>query len=129
MIKTTHFNTAREGQSPLGASIKFIMEGKHGNVIHSTISPGMVGKPCQFATIEEYWHILSGKGEIWRFLDGAESVTALEYGVSINIPTGTKFQYRNLGDEPVTFICTAMPAWPGDDEALPVEGPWTPTVE
>ena len=129
MIKTTSFDTAETGRSPLGAHIKFIMDGKFGNVIHSTIPPGMVGKPCQFKTIEEYWHILSGNGEIWRSLDDKESFTRLEHGISINIPTGTKFQYRNLGKEPVTFICTAMPPWPGDSEAISVEGPWAPTVE
>ena len=128
MLKTTHFDTADCDRSPLGAYIKFIMDGQFGNVIHSTVPSGMTGRPCVFATIEEYWHVLSGEGEIWRSLDGEAHVTSLIAGTSINIPNGTHFQYRNLGPDPLTFICTAMPPWPGDHEAKPCEGPWTPSI-
>jgi mannose-6-phosphate isomerase-like protein (cupin superfamily) len=48
--------------------------------------------------------------------------------VSVDIPLGTAFQYRCTGDVPLVFTCTAMPPWPGDDEALLVDGPWTPSV-
>jgi tRNA(Arg) A34 adenosine deaminase TadA len=27
---------------------------------------------------------------------------------------------------PLVFTCTAMPSWPGDDEAVIIEGPWAP---
>jgi len=41
---------------------------------------------------------------------------------------GTAFQYRNVGAEPLTFICISMPPWPGDHEATHLAGAWTPTV-
>src|SRR5262245_60135845 len=73
-----------------GAHIRHLMDGAHGNMIHSTVPPGMVGRACHFRTIEEYWYVLAGVGEIWRRdADGSESVTRLIPGVSVDIPLGT----------------------------------------
>ena len=38
---------------------------------------------------------------------------------------GTAFQYRNLANEELEFICVAMPPWPADSEATYLEGIWT----
>jgi mannose-6-phosphate isomerase-like protein (cupin superfamily) len=129
-LKTTTVATAERGRSPLGSHIRFIMDGTHGNMIHSTVPPGMVGRAARFQTIDEFWFILSGEGEIWRrAADGSESVTQLIPGVSIDIALGTSFQYRCTGAEPLVFTCTAMPSWPGDDEAVLIDGPWLAHVE
>ncbi len=99
-------------------------------MIHSTVPSGMVGRGCHFRSIDEYWYVLSGEGEVWRRAkDGHESVTRLVPGVCIDIPLGTAFQYRCTGDAPLVFTCTALPPWPGDDEALIIEGPWAPSVD
>ena len=45
------------------------------------------------------------------------------------LPLGTAFQYRCTGDVPVTFICAALPPWPGDHEAVMIDGPWAPRVD
>jgi mannose-6-phosphate isomerase-like protein (cupin superfamily) len=37
--------------------------------------------------------------------------------------------YRCTGSAPLTFACTAMPPWPGDDEAVLVDRPWTRCVD
>ena len=42
----------------------------------------------------------------------------------IDIPPGTAFQYRCSGTAPLVCIVTAMPPWPGDDEAVIIDGPW-----
>ena len=42
---------------------------------------------------------------------------------------GTHFQFRTLGDEPLTIVGVTMPPWPGEDEAVEVNGMWTPTVK
>jgi mannose-6-phosphate isomerase-like protein (cupin superfamily) len=106
------------------------MDGPHGNMIHSTVPPGMVGHACRFLTIDEYWFVLSGEGEIWRrATDGRESITLLVSGVCIDIPLGTAFQYRCTGDVPLVFTCTALPPWPGDDEAVIMDGPWVPSAD
>ena len=84
------------------------MDGPHGNMIHSTVPSGMVGRACHFRSIDEYWYVLSGEGEVWRRAkDGHESVTRLVPGVCIDIPLGTAFQYRCTGDAPLVFTCTA----------------------
>jgi mannose-6-phosphate isomerase-like protein (cupin superfamily) len=49
-------------------------------------------------------------------------------GTAVDIPVGTKFQYRNVGDADLRFVCISMPRWPGDAEATYVEGKWPPTV-
>jgi len=129
-VKTTTVETAERGRSPLGARIRFLMDGPHGNMIHSTVPTGMVGRACHFRTIDEYWYVLSGEGEIWRSApDGHESITRLTPGVCIDIPLGTAFQYRCTGSVPLVFTCTALPPWPGDDEAVIVDGPWIPRVD
>jgi mannose-6-phosphate isomerase-like protein (cupin superfamily) len=129
-VKTTTLATADRGRSPLGAHVRHLMDGPHGNMIHSTVPPRMVGRACHFRTVDEFWFVLSGEGELWRrATDDGESITQLIPGVCIDIPLGTAFQYRCTGDVPLVFTCTAMPPWPGDDEAVIVEGPWVPATE
>ncbi len=128
-MKTTTVERAERGRSPLGSHIRFLLDGPHGNMIHSTIPPGMVGRACRFRTIVEYWFVLSGEGEMWhRSPDGRESVTRMVPGVSLDIPTGTAFQYRCTGSTPLVSVVTAMPPWPGDDEAEIIDGPWAPEI-
>jgi len=97
-------------------------------MIHSTVPPGQVNRATVHATVSEFWHVLSGQGEIWRRDESREAVTVLTPGVSIDIPVGTAFQYRCTGAEPLRFLCITMPPWPGDVEATLIEGPWAPTA-
>ncbi len=53
-------------------------------------------------------------------LGGVEEITEIGPGVSISLPTGTRFQYRCDGDEPLVAVAVTMPPWPGADEAYPV---------
>jgi mannose-6-phosphate isomerase-like protein (cupin superfamily) len=104
------------------------MDGETGNMIHSTVPPHQINKATVHATVSEFWYILEGHGQIWRD-DGVESgVVDLVPGTSIDIPVGTAFQYRNVSDVELKFICIAMPPWPGDSEASYVKGKWEPTV-
>ncbi|NJS39657.1 MAG: cupin domain-containing protein [Rhodobacteraceae bacterium] len=104
------------------------MDGTTGNMIHSTVPPGQINRATVHATVSEFWYVLGGHGEIWRKDAGEERVTPLHPGVSIDIPVGTAFQYRAVGDAPLTFICITMPRWPGDHEATHLKGAWEPTV-
>ncbi len=127
-MKTTTLPERPDAKSPAGADIRYIMNGEKGNMIHSTVPPHQINKATVHATVDEFWYVLEGHGEIWRD-DGHESgVAVLAPGVSIDIPTGTAFQYRNLSDSELKFICIAMPPWPGDSEVTYVEGKWQPTV-
>ena len=68
-------------------------------MVHCTLEPGGVSKAVAHRTIEEAWHFISGWGQVWRSLDGAESVVDVFAGVSLTIETGSHFQFRNTGDE------------------------------
>jgi mannose-6-phosphate isomerase-like protein (cupin superfamily) len=127
-MKTTRLPQRAEAKSPAGADIRYLMDGTTGNMIHSTVPPHQVNKATVHATVSEFWYVLEGRGEIWRD-DGQESSVAdLVPGTAIDIPVGTAFQYRNVSDSDLKFICVAMPPWPGDSEASYVPGKWQPTV-
>jgi len=127
-MQTRPFPQGPDARSPAGAEIRYLMEGDTGNMIHSTVPPGQVNRATVHATVTEFWHVLSGRGELWRRDRSGESTTTLEPGISIDIPVGTALQYRCTGGEPLRFLCISMPPWPGDDEATLIEGPWTPTA-
>ena len=127
-MQTRAFPFAPDARSPAGAEIRYLMEGETGNMIHSTVPPGQVNRATVHATVSEFWHVLSGEGQIWRRDSAGEEVVVLETGVSIDIPVGTAFQYRCTGDIPLQFLCISMPRWPGDREATVIEGPWKPTA-
>jgi mannose-6-phosphate isomerase-like protein (cupin superfamily) len=127
-MQTRPFPLTPDARSPAGAEIRYLMEGETGNMIHSTVRPGQVNRATVHATVSEFWHVLSGKGEIWRRDGAGEETTVLEPGVSIDIPVGTAFQYRCTGIDALQFLCISMPPWPGDAEATVIEGPWKPTA-
>ena len=127
-MKTVVLPAQPDAKSPAGAEIRFLISGKTGNMIHSTVPPHQINRATVHATVDELWYILEGHGEIWRDNRSESSVTELVPGTSINIPAGTAFQYRNISDTDLKFICIAMPPWPGESEATFVEGIWPPTV-
>ncbi len=127
-MKTKLFPEQAEAKSPAGAEIRYLVDGTTGNMIHSTVPAHQVNRATVHATVSEFWYILEGHGQIWRD-DGVESgIVELLPGPAIDIPVGTKFQYRNVGEAELKFICVAMPRWPGDSEASYVEGVWEATV-
>ena len=75
-------------------------------------------------TVEEIWFFVEGQGEVWRKHGSREEVTAVAPGVSLTIPTGVHFQFRNTGSSPLRFLCVTIPPWPGGDEAYRVPGHW-----
>lgn len=97
-------------------------------MIHSTVAPGQVNRATVHETVNEFWHVLSGEGQMWRRDATGEATTVLEAGLTIDIPVGTAFQYRCTGAAPLQFLCVSMPPWPGDHEATVIEGPWAPTA-
>ncbi|HSR44154.1 MAG TPA: cupin domain-containing protein [Acidimicrobiia bacterium] len=127
-MKETVLPDQPDAFSPAGAAIRFVMDGPTGNMIRSTVPPGQINRATVHATVSEFWHVLSGRGEIWRRDDQESRTVALLPGTSIDIPVGTAFQYRNTGVEYLDFVCVSMPPWPGDEEATLVEGPWQPTI-
>ena len=76
--------------------------------------------------MEELWYFIEGQGEVWRRAPGAPAgeVTPVQPGTAIDLPLRTHFQFRNTGTQPLRFIILTMPPWPGDEEAVSVDGIW-----
>ncbi len=127
-MKTTTVPKNADRKSPAGADVRFIMDGTTGSMIHSTVPPHQINRATVHATVSEFWYILEGHGEIWRDNGSESSITNLVAGTSIDIPVGTAFQYRNVSNIDLKFICITMPQWPGESEATFVEGSWSPTI-
>lgn len=127
-MKTVTLPEKPDAKSPAGAEIRYLVWGDTGNMIHSIVPPFQINRATVHASVNEFWYILTGHGEIWRD-DGKNSeITALLPGTAIEITHGTAFQYRNVSDKNLTFICISMPPWPGDSEATYVKGIWEPTI-
>jgi len=127
------FGTKRIGSepdaiAPDGSEVRVLCGLARGGLAVFSLLPQSVAKAVAHRTIEEIWYFVAGHGLIWRKLDDAEEVTEIGPGVSISIPTGTHFQYRCDGTEPLVAVAVTMPPWPGADEAYPVDGIWPPTV-
>ena len=127
-MKTSSLPEMPDAKSPAGADVRYLMGGSTGDMIHSTVPPHQINRATVHVTVSEFWFVLEGHGEIWRD-DGVRSeVTQLIPGTAIDIPVGTSFQYRNVSDEDLKFICVTMPPWRGDVEARHIAGIWQPTI-
>ena len=65
---------------------------------------------------------------MWLRDAARESIVDVAVGASVAIPRGTAFQFRAASAEALQAIGVTMPPWSGEDEAIPVEGPWQPTL-
>ncbi len=113
--------------APDGSDVRILLGLDGGTMAHFTLAPGRTSIAVTHRTVEEIWYITGGSGEMWRRQDGREEVASVKAGVSLTIPLGTDFQFRSLGDVPLTAVAITMPPWPGDDEAYEVEGKWAAT--
>jgi mannose-6-phosphate isomerase-like protein (cupin superfamily) len=95
---------------------------------HFSLAPGVTSRAVTHRTVEEIWFVVSGRGEMWRASARGEEIVALEPDLALTIPRGARFQFRATGSGPLTIVGVTMPPWPGDDEAVAVDGPWEPTT-
>ena len=114
--------------APDGSEVRILCGVSRGGMALFTLAPAAVSKAVAHRTIEEVWYFVSGRGRMWRKLDGREEIVAVGPGTSISIPVGTHFQFRCDGDEKLVAVGATMPPWPGEDEAYAVDGPWAATV-
>ncbi len=112
--------------APDGAEVRELLENEHGGIAHCRFPAGKTSLTTQHKTVSEFWHILSGEGEIWRQKQGVEDITRLVPGLTLEIAVGTTFQYRSHAD--LDFIIVTMPPWSGLDEAIMIDQEkWSPT--
>lgn len=127
-FETRKIGAAPDAIAPDGSEVRLLGSLARGGMAAFRLMPGVVSRAVAHRTVEEIWCFTAGRGRIWRKLGDREEVTDAALGVSITIPTGTQFQFRCDGEEPLEVVAVTMPRWPGADEAYAVKGIWVPTV-
>lgn len=123
-FQTKKLNKKYDYLAPDGSEIRLMQSMKNGDLVHCTLQPGEVSSAVRHKTVEEIWYFIKGTGEVWRKLGEKEEIVFVETGLSLTIPLGTDFQFRNTGKDKLEFVICTMPPWPGDDEAIKVTGKW-----
>ena len=125
---TKRLPAGRDVLAPDGSDVRVLLGLAGGGLAHFSLSPGQTSIAVTHRTVEEIWYVLAGRGEMWRREAGREEVVAMEPGVCLTIPLGTHFQFRSIGPDTLAAVAVTMPPWPGDGEAVAVQGKWTPTA-
>ena len=110
--------------APDGSEVRILASTARGSMAQFTLPSGKTSIAVAHHTVEEVWFFVSGQGELWRKNDMAEAIVEITPGLSISIPIGTHFQFRNNGNASLIAIATTMPPWPGEYEAYAVNGKW-----
>jgi len=128
LFATKTLSDKRDVVAPDGSDVRLLLQLRGGSMAHFELASGMCSAAVVHRTVEEIWYILSGCGEMWRRQGEREEIVALAPGVCLTIPVGTRFQFRSLGPEPLAAVAVTMPPWPGEGEAVSVEGLWRATA-
>lgn len=124
MFTTKRLPVERDALAPDGSDVRVLLGLGGGGLAHFELGPGRTSVAVTHRTVEEIWFFLSGRGEMWRRQGGREEIVGVESGVCLTIPLGTHFQFRALGHEPLAAVGVTMPPWPGEGEAILVQGKW-----
>jgi mannose-6-phosphate isomerase-like protein (cupin superfamily) len=123
-FETKRIGAAPDALAPDGSEVRVLCQLTRGGLAIFSLPPGAISKAVAHRTVEEVWYVISGRGQMWRRLGDQEEIVELGSGVSLTIPTGTRFQFCCNSPEPLMVIGATMPPWPGEAEALFVEGKW-----
>ena len=118
---------ARDVVAPDGSDVRILLRLAGGSMAHFELAGGRTSRAVVHRTVDEIWYVLRGRGEMWRSQarggrGGERADIPLEPGTCLSIPVGTRFQFRSLGDGPLSAVAVTMPPWPGEDEAIEVSG-------
>ena len=113
--------------APDGSEVRVLLRLASGSMAHFALGAGKVSRAIAHRTVEEFWYVLSGRGEMWRMRSDIEEIVTLTPGVCLTIPVGTHFQFRASATQGVAVVGVSMPPWPGEDESVDVSGPWQST--
>jgi len=127
-FETKRISAETDAIAPDGSEVRVLCQLSRGGLALFSLPPRAVSKAVAHRTREELWYFISGHGRMWRKLGEHEEVAEVGPGISISLPTGTHFQFRCDGSEPLVAIGATMPPWPGEGEAFSVEGKWQPTI-
>ena len=121
---TRRLSSAVDAIAPDGSEVRILCSGSRGSMAHFSLPAGHVSQAVAHHSIEEVWFFLAGRGRFWRKQGLDQDIVEVSEGVSVSIPPGTHFQFRNDGKDALTAVGVSMPPWPGEDEAYAVEGAW-----
>ncbi len=114
--------------APDGSEVRVLVGLAGGELAHFRLHPDDVSLAVHHRSVEEIWYVVSGRGQMWRKTGEDEEIVDLEPGVSLTIPVNTHFQFRAVGGDSLDIIGVTMPPWPGENEAIRSDGPWSATV-
>ena len=110
--------------APDTSEIRLLVSTNRGSMAHGSLPPGGVSLAIVHRAVEEVWYVTEGRGQVWRKRGRHEQVVDVAAGTALTIPTGTHFQFRTVGSEPLRFVMCTMPPWPGAHEAVRVPDHW-----
>lgn len=113
--------------APDGSEVRVLQRLASGSMAHFALGAGKVSHAIAHRTVDEFWYVLSGRGEMWRMQGDIEVIVTLIPGVCLTIPVGTHFQFRAAATQGVAAVSVSMPPWPGLGESVQVNGPWQST--
>jgi mannose-6-phosphate isomerase-like protein (cupin superfamily) len=119
---------APDAVAPDGSDVRVLLRLGRGSMAHFELDAGRVSRAVAHHSVEEIWHILRGRGQMWRRQADRQETVPLRPGTCISIPPGTHFQFQAASDGPLAAVGVTMPPWPGDGEAYEVPGTWQPSA-
>ena len=109
------------------AEIRKLFATEKASVVHCTLPPKATSVATRLLKTDEVWYFVGGQGEIWLReeyeAEGREE--KVSPGTCLTIPMGVHFQYRNIGEDSLTFLCVTMPAFESNEADISeVEAHW-----
>jgi mannose-6-phosphate isomerase-like protein (cupin superfamily) len=126
--ETRQINMAPRVSAPDGSDVRILCGLPAATSALFSLAAGAVAQAVVHRTVGEVWYVVAGHGRIWRRRGEIEEITDLAPGVSLTIPVGTEFQFRNDGAGALEIFGVTIPPWPGQDEAEHRAGPWVPAL-
>ena len=123
-FETRHVPSQYDDIAPDDSEIRLLVKLEGGSMSHCTLPPQRISQAVRHQTVEELWYFVQGCGQVWRRQGDMEEVVDVRPGVSMSIPVGVHFQFRNTGWERLCFIIVTMPPWPGEEEAVKEKNHW-----
>jgi len=115
--------------APDGAEVRVLAALDAGSCAHFRLPAFKTSKAVEHRTVEEVWYVTAGTGRMWRARGDRSEIVGLEPGLCLTIPLGTRFQFQSDPGVALEAVAITMPPWPGEDEAVFVDGYWPATVE
>src|SRR5205823_13148538 len=99
-FETKRIHDEPDAIAPDGCEVRVLCQLSRGGLAVFSLPPNAISRAVAYHTVEEVWFIISGYGRMWRELGEQDEVVDLCPGVSVSIPTGTRFQFCCDGLEP-----------------------------